>query len=1231
MSYILNDYIIIDASSNLTLNNTVAQASLDLSSRTDAIIVPVGNTSQRPVANNIIRFNSQLNVIEFKFINEWFGLSQVPYIDSVSPSVLESVNDTVTVIGRNFSSNAVWTFISKTNKTYVPKDTSYNSVTSVTLRRPDVFPVSDAPYIIKVKQFNRYNTYEHVTAGVIPTFSIAGGSLGVFDETIAITNINITVSDEAGGSISSVTITSGSLPSGLSGSFTPAGTGGTYTISGTPSVVQATTVYNFRLTATDSGGNTNAIDYSITINKLLYTYDISGSVGIYSLRVVAGTYSGPVIRLRKSSDNTESDFYITTDGSLNTLANGTGSYINTWLGGSTGFVNTWYDQSGKGNHMIETTAGNQPIYMPTTRSVMFNTSRLRAYFSSQLNFSTFTMVGYVNFNYGSAAGYFGVESFDGNTFDTLVKNESTYQLLQGSNNFARTYGNTTIPVNGKHSAVMMFTTSNQRIWIDNNKDYASNTTFSPFSYQGTGSSTNGPHFNLGYRHANGVTGPLINSEMYEIAYFNSYLGDTQIRAINENLLSTYSPGYLLNSMTTTTKNSVIVAYSLRRVNPSYAGPVVRVRRSTDSSESDFYSTYYGLLTLDPSGNGTTLLSWLTGATGYVRTWYDQSGTERHAIQTTTGSQPQISFTLGYPTVYFNSATNTTAIFMNIGSLTLTAPFTFIFLSRKTRDGRWISQSNTSPNSIVGYWGNYESSFYMDNNPGNPSGYPDVLGSYPQNLNSDYIHTVGKSTNMLDYYLMNGYIRHYNVPGSATNFGNSIILGGGYSNAEYGAGYFSELLIHNIVVPTYELDTIHKNIGSYYNIKVASTPGYLSFPDMSSATQVGSTTAWTLTVSGQVYEVSANSQYDNSLEPTKKAFDKNSNVIYTTANLYPATTFTEWVRMKFPVAVYPKILRITGVTNSANQRNIKDALIQASTNDTNWTTLLTIPTQDAWANFAVRNFFIPQTSTAYQYYRLYITTKQGQVVNFDFISIAELDLLHTLTPSIEIPYSISGLTLYLDAHMHNSGTTTWIDRSGNGYHFTIASAAFSNTTTVSFMNFESNVAKRIVGGALTDVPAFANATFIVFGTILNSTANWRTLIRAANNATGDHQIIINTGANTLGMFDNGVAAFQSAGFDVSTIPNYTTVYNMYVWKLSSSSPYYQFRYNTKPVWYTITNANATFNTGFACIGGYHGNSTVIGTASQYWGKIALVLYYNKHLTDAEINSIYEFYKPRFPIG
>lgn len=73
------------------------------------------------------------------------------------------------------------------------------------------------------------------------------------------------------------------------------------------------------------------------------------------------------------------------------------------------------------------------------------------------------------------------------------------------------------------------------------------------------------------------------------------------------------------------------AYSLRSLSNSYAGPVVTVRRSTDSAEADF--------TASEVSDGT-LAGW-AGADGFVKQWWDQSGNARHATQATTTAQPQI--------------------------------------------------------------------------------------------------------------------------------------------------------------------------------------------------------------------------------------------------------------------------------------------------------------------------------------------------------------------------------------------------------------------------------------------------------------------------------------------------------------------------------------------------------------------------------------------------------------
>lgn len=76
----------------------------------------------------------------------------------------------------------------------------------------------------------------------------------------------------------------------------------------------------------------------------------------FGLRVLKDTYSGPLVRLRRSGDDAEKDFF-PVNGIIDAPA------IVSWLGGADGFVRTWYDQSGNGRDSIETTAANQPKYI----------------------------------------------------------------------------------------------------------------------------------------------------------------------------------------------------------------------------------------------------------------------------------------------------------------------------------------------------------------------------------------------------------------------------------------------------------------------------------------------------------------------------------------------------------------------------------------------------------------------------------------------------------------------------------------------------------------------------------------------------------------------------------------------------------------------------------------------------------------------------------------------------
>lgn len=80
--------------------------------------------------------------------------------------------------------------------------------------------------------------------------------------------------------------------------------------------------------------------------------------------------------------------------------------------------------------------------------------------------------------------------------------------------------------------------------------------------------------------------------------------------------------------------STALLLSLRKLNPSYSGNCIKVRRSSDNTTQDIG---FSSGVLDTSA----LLSFVGAGNGFVDTWYDQSPNGRNATQTTQASQPQI--------------------------------------------------------------------------------------------------------------------------------------------------------------------------------------------------------------------------------------------------------------------------------------------------------------------------------------------------------------------------------------------------------------------------------------------------------------------------------------------------------------------------------------------------------------------------------------------------------------
>lgn len=90
-----------------------------------------------------------------------------------------------------------------------------------------------------------------------------------------------------------------------------------------------------------------------TNNNLLNIY--TNATAAYSLRKLKSDYLGSVIRIRRSSDNTELNIRFDSNGVLDIAS------ISAFCSNSWGYITTWYDQSGNSNDMIQEIASCQPI------------------------------------------------------------------------------------------------------------------------------------------------------------------------------------------------------------------------------------------------------------------------------------------------------------------------------------------------------------------------------------------------------------------------------------------------------------------------------------------------------------------------------------------------------------------------------------------------------------------------------------------------------------------------------------------------------------------------------------------------------------------------------------------------------------------------------------------------------------------------------------------------------
>ncbi|MCF8448534.1 MAG: Ig-like domain-containing protein [Taibaiella sp.] len=422
----------------------------------------------------------------------------------------------------------------------------------------------------------------------------------------------------------------------------------------------------------------------------------------YSLRRLSSSYSGSLIQVRRSSDNTTTNIGYDGSGNLDVAA------LISFASGGDVFISTWYDQSGHANHAVQSTTSSQPKIVSAGTVITTNSK-------PAVSFDGFTFLDGGTVGYGisgarTLSAAYRLES--GTPFHVLDRNISgtgnpIFSILASNRGQVRNdaasildgIGSTQSPPFTSFFTMLWSAANNVSIY----KNGASN-------YTGSLALPSTMDIMRIGRHYNAPSACSLN--FWEVILFPSALTNTEREAMECNQLSYYNmltvaaitgTGTINQGDSTTLANAVsggvwtssntsiatvgsttgivtgissgtaTISYTVSSGACSvYATTVVTVNSlntldlvglSSSSKAKVAYSlrrlstTYTGHLIqvrrssdnatsnigYDGSGNldVAALTSFVGSGDGFISIWYDQSGLSNHAVQTTAANQPKI--------------------------------------------------------------------------------------------------------------------------------------------------------------------------------------------------------------------------------------------------------------------------------------------------------------------------------------------------------------------------------------------------------------------------------------------------------------------------------------------------------------------------------------------------------------------------------------------------------------
>jgi len=417
-------------------------------------------------------------------------------------------------------------------------------------------------------------------------------------------------------------------------------------------------------------------------NLLLDTY--TGAAAAYSVRKLDKDYTGNCMRIRRDSDDSETDIGFDGSGDLDTSA------IATHCGSANGYVVTWYDQANVGGTAVNATqstggsavntVNGKPVVKSAAGAFMSTTvdASLKIFTVASLHRTAGVMLHWIDpglaggWVLAAQSGSTAAPPYDGFGVSPSIK-------LEGL----------TVSKNGASYSI----TSKNRgdIYTDFNSQHL-----------GFFDATIPGRNNVGFGYeANSTSFPMW--DMQEVILYPSTSSHSQ-SGIEGNINAHFQIGNFgtPTSGLLSTYTGAAAAYSVRQL-ANTAALSMRVRRDNDDAEQDFGFDANG--DLDTAAIATFVGS---GNNGYVSKWYDQSGNGNDAEQSTNGSQPQIyngSAVItenGKPALDFDGSDDffnytTTSTLEDVFVVQTTSDTAAVLFSSSTTGSRWhwIAQDGNS--------------------------------------------------------------------------------------------------------------------------------------------------------------------------------------------------------------------------------------------------------------------------------------------------------------------------------------------------------------------------------------------------------------------------------------------------------------------------------------------------------------------------------------------------------